>query len=291
MTESILVSAIKNCNYATFAFLHLPLMKTLTLLIFLLAFVMLTNGQDRYFARTYTANVLAKGGIDLELWHTSRFGHSKQFFHAMDQRMELEVGLGSRLQTALYFNRFQKTFSDSTGEMVNKTEAGFSNEWKWQLNKPTIKGINVALYAELGIKGDELELETKFIADKAFGNNLVAFNLVYEQEHEFERENGKTALVLAATPVEFDLAYMHYIKPQFGLGVEVVNKNDIIKGVRNNSLLFAGPSINYRGNSWFVIANYLPQLVNLKRTASYPLSTDLFDHEKAEVRILFGISL
>jgi hypothetical protein len=46
--------------------------------------------QDRYFAGTYTSGVLPKGSIDIEFWHTSRFGHSKQFFHAQDQRMELE---------------------------------------------------------------------------------------------------------------------------------------------------------------------------------------------------------
>lgn len=266
-------------------------MKFVTLYILFILSAFTGFAQDRYFARTYTANVLAKGGKDLELWHTSRFGHANEFFHAMDQRMELEIGLGGRLQTAFYFNRFQKSFTDSTGEMIHKTESGFSNEWKWQVNKPTITGFNIALYAELGIKGDEIELETKFIADKTFGNDLLAFNLVYEQEHEFERINGKSKLKLAATPVEINFAYMHYIKPQLGLGVELVNSNNISSGVRNNSLLFAGPSINYRGDSWFVIANYLPQLVNLKKTAAYPLSIDLVDHERAEVRVLVGVSL
>jgi hypothetical protein len=66
------------------------------------------NAQDRYFGRTYTSNVLPKGSFDIELWHTSRFGHEGEYFHAMDQRMEYEVGLGGNLQTAFYFNHFQK---------------------------------------------------------------------------------------------------------------------------------------------------------------------------------------
>jgi hypothetical protein len=142
-------------------------MKFILSISFLL-FVCASQSQDRYFARTYTANVLGKGAVDLELWQTSRFGHDNQFFHAMDQRMELEVGLGKDLQTAFYFNHFQVSSGDSAGNIIHETETGFSNEWKWQINKPTQK-INVALYGELGVKGDEFEFESKLIFDRTFG--------------------------------------------------------------------------------------------------------------------------
>ena len=256
----------------------------------LLLFGFISNSQDRYFARTYTANVLQKGGVDLELWHTSRFGHNDQFYHAMDQRMELEIGLGKNLQTAFYFNHFQQSFSDSSGTIIHKNESGFSNEWKWQINNPA-KKTNVALYGELGVKGDEIEIESKLILDRAFGKNLVAFNLVYEMEYEFERENNKTKLQLAQTPVEIDLAYIYFFKPQLGLGIETVNHNDIVKGKINNSLLYAGPTLTYRSGSWFVIANYLPQLVNLRKTSFSPFKRDLGNHERGEARILLGFSL
>jgi len=61
-----------------------------------------TNAQDRFFARAYTTNVLPKDAVDFEFWHTSRFGHLDQFYHAQDQRMEIEVGLGNNWQTAFY---------------------------------------------------------------------------------------------------------------------------------------------------------------------------------------------
>jgi hypothetical protein len=123
------------------------------------------------------------------------------------------------------------------------------------------------------------------------GKNLMAFNLVYEMEFEFERENNKTHLGLAATPVEFDLAFVHFFKPQIGLGFEAVNHNDIVKGKINNSLLYAGPTFNYRGGAWFVIVNYLPQLINLHKTSVSPFKKDLANHERAEARILLGFSL
>jgi hypothetical protein len=261
--------------------------------IFILSMIFLVTtvlGQDRYFAQTYTSNVLGKGDIDLEIWHTSRFGHTDQFFHAMDQRMEFEVGLGSRWQTAIYLNRFQKNYSDAFDVMHSSNEIGFSNEWKWQAVRGTSSKPGVAFYEELGVKGDEIELESKLILDKSFGKNLVAFNLVYEIEKEFERENGETELETEETPLEFDLAYMRNISTAVGVGLEVVNRNDIVKGDWQNSVLYAGPTFNYRGNRWFIIANYLPQLGNLHKTTAFPKSQVLDVHERAEARILFGIS-
>ena len=137
---------------------------------------------------------------------------------------------------------------------------------------------------------DELELETKIILDRSFGKNLVAFNMVYEMGFEAERENGENKFELAETPLEFDLAFMHNFSTSFGAGIEVVDHNDIVNGNWNNSILYAGPTINYRGNRWFFIANYLPQLANLHKTDASPKNKVLDEHERAEARILIGFS-
>lgn len=264
-------------------------MKKITTFICAVFCVIVSHAQDRYFGRTYTSNVLPNGSFDIELSHTSRFGHEDQYFHAMDQRMEYEVGLGKNVQTAFYFNRYQKSVSDSAGTINQSNEIGFSNEWKWKVSKPT-SPLGVALYAELGVKGDELELETKLILDRYFGKNLLAFNAVYETEAEAERENGENEFEFEETPLEFDLAYMRNFSPFFGAGIEVVNHNDIVEGKWNNSVLYAGPTINYRGDKWFVIANYLPQLSNLHKTVAFPKNRVLDEHERAEARILIGFS-
>ncbi|MFL5810426.1 MAG: hypothetical protein ACJ749_12955, partial [Flavisolibacter sp.] len=245
--------------------------------------------QDRYFGRTYTSNVLPGGNFDIELWHTSRFGHDNQYFHAIDQRVEYEVGLGKNVQTAFYFNRFQKSFSDTSDAIMHSNEIGFSNEWKWKVTKPSSK-LGAALYAELGVKGDELELETKVILDRSFGKNLVAFNAVYEIEFEAERERGQNEFELEETPLEFDLAYMRNISIPFGAGIEFRDHNAITKGVWEHSVLFGGPTVNYRGTRWFFIASYLPQLVNLHKTAAAPGKKVLNEMEKAEARIIIGFS-
>ncbi len=251
------------------------------------------GAQDRFFARTYTTNVLPKGAIDLEFWHTSRFGHRDQFFHAQDQRMEIEIGLGGNLQTAFYFNRYQQRLSNTFNGTTVSNEIGFSNEWKWRIKQPVGKKTGVAFYGEWGIKGgDELELETKIILDKTAGKNLFAFNGVVEYEKEFEWENGKLHSGKWELPVEFDLAWLYNLKPALGLGFEIRNYNKISKVEGwEHSVFFGGPTINFRGIGWFVIANYLPQWVNVHKTGVAPFHKVLDEHEKVEARILLGISL
>ncbi len=249
--------------------------------------------QDRFFARTYNSNVLPKGAIDVEFWHTSRFGQEGRFFHAQDQRLELEVGLGKKLQTAFYFNRYQQRFSETADGTTTSNEIGFSNEWKWKLSEPRRRKIGVALYGEWGLKGgDELELEAKIILDKSIGKSLFAFNGVVEYEREFKWENNKINASTWATPVELNLAYMYNISHAVGVGLEVLNRNMIVKhNGWENSVFFAGPTFNYRGNNWFVIANYLPQWGNVHKTIYSPSSKVLDEQERAEARILIGISL
>ncbi|MBS1753577.1 MAG: hypothetical protein KF741_13230 [Ferruginibacter sp.] len=249
--------------------------------------------QDRYFARTYTTNILPKGAIDIEFWHTSRIGHSGQFFHAQDQRMELEFGLGKNLQTAFYFNRYQKRFSESADGTAVSNEIGFSNEWKWKLSDPSANKIGFALYGEWGLKGgDELELETKLIFDKIINKNIFALNIVYEYEKEFEWEKGKVKSDSWEQPVEFDLAYQYLIRPSFGLGFEIRNHNEIAKDNGwEHSVFFGGPTLNLRKGKWFAIVNYLPQWGNVHKTEFAPYSKVLDEHERTEARIIVGISL
>lgn len=249
--------------------------------------------QDRYFARTYNSNVLPRGAIDIEFWHTSRFGHKEQFYHGQDQRMELEVGLGKNVQTAFYFNRYQERFSETADGTTLKNEIGFSNEWKWKLCEPGRNKLGSAVYAEWGLKGgDELELETKIILDKTIGKSLLAFNAVVEYEKEFEWKNNKVSSVSWEAPVEFNLAYMYNVNTVMGIGFEMLDHNKIAKNNGwENSVLFGGPTFNYRGNSWFVIANYLPQWANLHKTVYAPYTKVLDEQERAQARILVGISM
>jgi hypothetical protein len=124
------------------------------------------------------------------------------------------------------------------------------------------------------------------------GKSLFAFNGVAEFEKEFDWKNNSVESEGWRTPIEFDLAYLYSLRPTFGVGFEIANRNDIAKGEGwKNSIFYAGPTLNFRGNKWFVIANYLPQLGNVRKTIYSPANKVLDEHERAEARILLGISL
>jgi hypothetical protein len=274
---------------ANFAALIFTMKKiSVVLVVFIIAASV--QAQDRYFGYTYTTNILPKGAIDLELWHTSRIGHLNQFYHAQDQRMETEIGLGKNWQTAFYFNRYQKRFSTTARGTETSSEIGFSNEWKVKLSDPNKNKLGFALYGEWGIKGgDELELETKAILDKSFGKNLLALNIVGEHEREFDWNNSKTSSE-KENVIELDLGYMYNLTTNFGLGLELRNHNEVKNGDWEHSVLFGGPTINFRGDRWFVIGNVLPQLRNLRKTNEAPNNKVLDEHERVEARIIVGIS-
>src|ERR1017187_3729321 len=112
----------------------------ISLVIILLFINSASNAQDRVFAYTYQTNVLNSGDFDLEFQNTLRTGKVGAFSpyvygQHLDQRLEMEFGLGGNIQTSFYFNseRFDYADTSSTG-MNSDLQISFSNEWKWKLS-------------------------------------------------------------------------------------------------------------------------------------------------------------
>ncbi len=257
--------------------------------------------QDRMFAYTYQTNVLNKGDVDLEFWHTLAFGKKGEFSpyvfgQHLDQRLEFEIGVGKNIQTAFYLNSELFTYADTSSSDLNRElKLSFSNEWKWKLSDPVANGVGFALYEELEVGGNNLEFETKLIFDKRWQKDLLAFNVVsvYEIEREVLREHHVTSVEWEhSSPVELYLGYLHFFKPQFGVGLEVRNNNEIAKEDGwMNSVVFAGPVVHVSIGKFFANISALPQLGNLHKTDSAPGNLDLNAFEKAEVRLLIGYGL
>jgi hypothetical protein len=273
----------------------------LSIIFILAAFVM--QAQDRQFVRTYQSTNLAKGVRDLEVWSTLRMG-KESYFRRLDERLEFEIGLTDRLQTAFYLNMSHKSFAvkgDSTGTIFSESEFSVSSEWKYKFSDPAADIIGSGLYAEATISGTELELEAKIILDKKINNHLIALNIVgeweWEQQVKTKTVNGKVEqeneMELEATPVEFDLAYMYNIKPNFGIGFEAKNHYEITpeKGLEHAALLL-GPTLFWKSkdNKHAIIFNFLPQITNLYKTAEQPNSLDLDEYEKYDFRLLIDFT-
>jgi hypothetical protein len=276
-------------------------MRKILITITLLMSITHIHAQDRVFARTYQSTVLQKGGFDLEYWSTLRTGKVGDyspyaFGRHLDQRVEMEFGLGKNIQTAFYLNtfNFKYVLKDTSSSLATQTEieTSFSNEWKFKLSDPVANKIGSALYLELTAGADEFEVEGKLILDKRIGKNLFALNLVGEMELETEVEKKGAEFEREMeweTPIEIDLAYMHFFKPTFGVGLEIRNHNEIAeKNGWEHSVLFAGPSVYFNQGKFFGIFNALPQIANLHKTIYAPGNMVLDEHEQAEFRLVIG---
>jgi hypothetical protein len=262
--------------------------KTILMLIFILT-GLIAKSQDRVFARTYQSNVLGKNNKDLEIWNTYSFGRD-YFYTKLQQRFEFEIGLSNKLQTSVYINREQV----SRGIIAATSNSNsFSSEWKYKLSDPVANKVGFALYGELTASTDEIEIEGKLIFDKKINRSLLAFNIVCENEMEFESEQNEfgpdeVELESEEVKLEFDLGYMYSLNKGFGIGMELKNDNIFEEGKWMNSPLFLGPTLSYGGDRWWIIFNALPQMVNLKKEKGITESLELNDHEKFDFRLLFA---
>ncbi len=236
--------------------------------------------QDRLFAYTYQTNVLNKGDFDLEFQNTLQTGKTGAyspyvFGQYLKQRLELEFGLGKKVQTSFYLNSETFHFADTSSTDLNKEQKmTFSNEWKWKLTDPVANAIGTCLYGELEFGASNIEFEGKIILDKQFKKDLLAFNIVgkYEVEKEVTRENNITkAEWVNNSPVEFYFGYLHHFNSKISLGIEAKNNNNITQNEGwRNSVLFSGPAFHVTIGKCFVNLSALPQLVNMNKSESVP---------------------
>ncbi len=240
---------------------------------------------QRQFTYTYGSGVLSAGEVELEPWTTLRVGRDN-FYSRLDHRLELELGLTDRLQTAWYFN-FKAVTQDEDAARVTEFEwGGVSWEWKYKFLDAAADPIGVGVYFEPSFATHEAELEAKLILDKRIGNFYTAFNAVFEHEWIYENKGTTEREVVA----EFDLGAAYFVTPQFSAGIELRNHNFFPEGDFASSALFAGPVVSYATGPWWATLTVLPQLPALKKNDTG--STFVLDeHERLSARLIFGIHL
>ena len=260
------------------------LLKSTLLLIVCFTFVFqASHADERKFNYVYQSNVLNKGHRDLEVWTTGRIGKNTGYYAALDHRVEFEIGLSKKLQSAFYLN-FSQTKTDKSGTMQSFFEfQGISTEWKYQVSNPYTDAVGFGLYSELSLNTDRAELETKLIFDKKIGKTTLALNVTAEPEWdlglpsdlEFKQENA------------FGLS--NAISNNFSAGFEIRQHNVFVDGELEHSSLFGGPVLSYTEQNWFVNLTVLPQLAAMKKINGQKL--DLVEYEKLEMRLLLSFAL
>lgn len=277
-------------------------MKKLTFVLAFFAVIFYGYSQDRHFAWAYESTTLPKGSIDVESFYTVSTGR-ENFYNRFAHRLELEVGLSDRLQTAFYFNSKHEAAAsvDSNNNingLIKKSGFSMSNEWKVNILNPSVSPVGLGLYGEFTIAPHEVEFEYKILIDKKTEKDIIAFNHVGEYEIKFEYENvdGKGKIVIKNELVfVHNLAYMRMIKPTLGIGLELQTHTEIVKSKIEHTTLFAGPSFFYNkrfenGKSFFISLTPLMQVTSFGSEHSHGSNLELVEHEKLESRILVGFS-
>jgi len=210
---------------------------------------------------------LNKGQKELEVWTTLGTAR-KDFYRGIDHRMEFEIGLGKKLQTAFYLNYGYNTgISENNGAEVVSSENSysFSNEWKLKLTDPVANKFGSALYFEYTLAPVETELEAKLIFDKQTGNYLHALNFVGEAEFEKEFEaEGNELEAESETEYKLELNYglARKINERWFAGIELMNENVFEEGELEKSLFTAGPAVSYSGQNFWINFTLMPQITD-----------------------------
>lgn len=256
---------------------------------FLYFFAERANAQDRVFAYMYGSNNLVRGMKDVEVWNTLHIGRD-YLYRKLESRVEFEIGLSNRLQTSFYLNYKQEIGASSGESILSAPKISFSNAWKVKLTDAVAHPIGSSVYAEYYIAANEVELEGKVILDKRMGNHYVDFNGIVENEWEWEVEDSVTETE-SEFNFEFDLGYMYFLDKSWGIGLEARNHNIVQEGALNYSALFAGPTLSYTAERFWVLFNILPQITKFKSINPEDDWRDLTKHEMVQFRLIFAYNL
>jgi len=251
-----------------------------------------TYGDGRRFTYVYEPETLPAGAFEVENWVTLRTGRNatvgQQNYQRWDLRQEIEYGVTDWYSAALYLNESPESFRDpATGQKEsNFSWKGVSLENRFNLLNPATHKIGLTLYLEGRYSGQEAELEEKIIIGQRYGPWKWAFNLIHETEWEDHR--SKTEGELGAS-----LGLARDLGKHWALGLEFLNEN-LLPEYKSweSSTLSLGPVLSYRREKWWTALTVMPQIYGWNNRDSQDGNShlELNDHEKLNVRLLFGLN-
>jgi hypothetical protein len=249
------------------------------------------RADERRFTYTYEPETPVAGSLEFENWVTlgtqrnSTVGQNN--YNQWDLRQELEYGVSDRYSVSLYLNEQATSFQDA-GTGANESSfdwKGVSLENRYNVLNPAEHAVGLTLYLEGTYSGQEAEIEEKLILGQRHGEWKWAFNLI--QGTEWEDNLRETEGELGAS-----VGLARDLNKQWSVGLELLNET-LIPDYKafESSTLFLGPVVSCRQHKWWAALTVMPQIYgwNSDGAADGNSHLDLVDHEKANVRLLFGV--
>jgi len=268
------------------------------------------------FGYVYTTDTHPRGTREVEQWLTHRSRQSQGDYDLWQGRTEFEYGVTDRLQTSLYLNygsvsalhnrpdgttgpgafvpdnvdpdaRYSRTFFQSV-----------SNEWIYRILSPYKDPIGLALYVEPTWGSNERELETKLILHKNFFDDRLVWAANFTAAAESERWHGAWE---NEGELELTTGLAYQFAPRWHAGLEYRHHRGyegrgFSSSKRVYAANFAGPSMHYASQNWWVTLTYLRQLANAKAYTD-GAREDIIGgrfygehHERQELRLRVGFA-
>ncbi|MFA7233059.1 MAG: hypothetical protein WC076_03005 [Terrimicrobiaceae bacterium] len=141
----------------------------------------------------------------------------------------------------------------------------------YNLTNPVTDILGSAVYAEVKLGDQKLEVEGKLILQKNFGPLVLAYNAVLEAEWEGERFgyfNERTGAF------EQTLGASYQFSPNFLLGAEFLHEIDFSDWAEaGDSVVYAGPNASFRYDRFYVTTTALVQVTGISEEPDFQLRT------------------
>jgi hypothetical protein len=224
---------------------------------------------DRQFVYSYDTETIPAGAWEYEQWVTWKHYSTKERF---DVRHELEYGVTDRLQLGLYLVDWR--YERVHGEKDKADYRDTAVELIYQMTDPSRDVIGSALYGEVQIGDEKVELETKLLLQKNIGPFVAIYNLILEAEWEGE-DLGNLDEEVGVWGNTVGLSYE--FAPGLYLGTEVLHEQELANwDEEGDHVVYAGPNMAVSRGGFFGALACLYQ------------ATHVEGEPEAQVRVIAG---
>jgi hypothetical protein len=256
------------------------------------ALVVNSKADDRRFTYTYEPETPPAGSMEFENWVTlgtqrnSTVGQKN--YNQWDLRQELEYGVSDRYALGLYLNERATSFQNpSTGGNESSFDwKGVSLENRFNVLNPAEHAVGLTLYVEGTYSGDQAEVEEKVIIGQRHGDWKWAFNLIHatDWEDNLSKREGELG-------ASFGLA--RDLGKHWSVGLELRDET-LMPDYKEfeSTAVFLGPVVSYHQEKWWAALTVMPQIYGWNKDGSADGNShlELVDHEKVNIRLLFGFN-
>jgi hypothetical protein len=209
---------------------------------------------ERRFAYLYDTETLPADTWEFEQWASWKHYSTKKRY---EFRHEIEYGLTDRFQIALYVADWRYDKIEKAKDKVDYRDTAV--ELIYQLSDPNEFFLGSALYGEVQVGDEKLELEGKFLLQKNIGPVTLVYNLILEAEWEgenLEQLDEKTGVWGNSLGISTALG-----ATGLSVGLEALHEQEFAewKGT-DKHLFYAGPNLAYRYDRFFGVVAGLTQL-------------------------------